>query len=96
LLRGVVAQLVALGLCEDAEECRIAVRHPMAEGKAPYEYGDTCEDGIEEIEGPHRTDADEVEKRTLNAQVGERLMQALEDSICAMLLLWFVGHNVLV
>jgi len=51
LLRGVIAQLVPFGLREDAEERRIAVRHPMAEGKAAYEDGDTCEDGIEEIEG---------------------------------------------
>jgi Cytochrome P460 len=34
LLRGAIAQLVPFGLCEDAEECRIAVRYPMAEGKA--------------------------------------------------------------
>src|SRR5208282_1259954 len=68
----------------------------MAEGKAAYENGDPSEDGIEEVEGPHRSDADEVEERTLHAQVCERLVQALEDSICAMLLLWFVGHKFLV
>src|ERR1700681_1136216 len=93
LRRGVIAQLVSFGLCEDAEECRIAVRYPMAEGKAADEDGDTCEDGIEEIEGPHCTDTDEVEDRALNAQIGERLVQTLEDSICAMLLLRFVWHN---
>ena len=59
----------------------------MAEGKTANEDGDTGQDGIEEIEGSHRADADEVEQRALDAQVGERLMQALEDSICAMLLL---------
>jgi hypothetical protein len=37
--------------------------------------------------GSDSTDADEVEQRALHAQVGKRLMQALEDSICAMLLL---------
>ena len=68
----------------------------MAEGKTANEDGDTGEDGIEEIEGPHCADADEVEQRALHAQVGERLMQALEDSICAMLLLWFVWHKSLV
>jgi hypothetical protein len=67
----------------------------MAEGKAAYEDGDPSEDGIEEIEGPHRSDADEVEERTLHAQVGERLVQAFEDSICAMLLLRFVWHTLL-
>jgi hypothetical protein len=65
----------------------------MPESKTPDEYGDTGEDGIEEIEGPHRSDADEVEERTLHAQVRERLVQALEDSICAMLLLCFVWHK---
>jgi hypothetical protein len=68
----------------------------MAEGKAANEDGETGEDGIEEVEGPHRSDAYEVEKRPFDAQIGERLVQALEDSICAMLLLWFVGHKFLV
>jgi hypothetical protein len=68
----------------------------MPESKTPDEYGDTGEDGIEEVEGPHCADAYEVEERPLHAQIGERLVQALEDSICAMLLLWFVGHKFLV
>jgi len=92
----VVAQFVAFGLGQDAEERWIAVRDPMAESKTANEDGDTCEYGIEEIEGPHRADADEVEERALNAQIGERLVQTLEDSICAMPLLWFVWHNYLV
>ena len=96
LLRRVIAQLVALGLCENAEECRIAVRYPMAEGKAADEDGDTSEDGIKEIEGSHRPDADEVEEGAFHAQVGEWLVQTLEDSICAMLLVWFLWHNSLV
>jgi hypothetical protein len=69
---------------------------PRFEGEAANEDGDTCEDGIEEVEGPHCADAYEVEQRPFDAQVGERLVQALEDSICAMLLLWFVGHKLLV
>jgi hypothetical protein len=96
LLRGVIAQLVAFGLCEDAEECRIAIRYPMAERETANKNSDTGEDGIEEIEGPHRAYANEVEERTFHAQVGERFVQALEDSICTMLLLWFVGHKFLV
>jgi hypothetical protein len=52
LLRSVIAQLVAFGLCEDAEKCRIAARYPMAEGKAANEDGDTGEDGIEELKAP--------------------------------------------
>jgi hypothetical protein len=68
----------------------------MAEGKAANEDGHTGEYGIEEIESPHCADADEVDQRPFDAQVGERLMQALEDSICAVLLLCFVWHNSLV
>src|SRR5208337_1198681 len=60
------------------------------------EDGDTGEDGIEEIEGSYRSDADEVEKRAFHPQVGEWFMEALEDSICAAFLLCFVGHIVLV
>ena len=62
----------------------------MAEGKAANEDGDTGEDGIEEIEGPHRADADEVEQCPFDAQVGERLVQALEDPVCAGFLVCFV------
>jgi hypothetical protein len=93
LLGGVVAELVPFGLCQDAKECRIAVAYPMAEGKAANENGDAREDGIEEIESPYSADAHEVEERAFNAQVSERLMQALEHSICALLLLLFVCHN---
>jgi hypothetical protein len=92
----VIAQLVAFGFREDAEEGRIAVRYPMPESKTPDEYSETGEDGIEEVEGPHCADAYEVEQRPFYAQVGEWLVQALEDSICAVLLLWFVGHKFLV
>ena len=55
--------------------------------------GDTGEDGIEEIEGPYRADAHEVEERALDAQISQRLMQALEDSVCALLMLRFVWHH---
>jgi hypothetical protein len=65
----------------------------MAEGKAANENGDAREDGIEEIESPYSADAHEVEERALNAQVSQRLMQALENPICALLLLPFVCHN---
>jgi hypothetical protein len=68
----------------------------MPESKTSDEYGDTGEDGIEEVEGPDRADADEVEESAFHTQVGKRLVQALEYSICAMPLLWFVGHKFLV
>ena len=96
MFRGVIAHVVAFGLGQDLEKCRIAVRYPMAEGKAANEDRDTGQDGIEEIEGPHCTNTNEVEQRALNAQVRERLMQAFEDSICAVLLLRFGWHNFLV
>src|SRR5713226_4981590 len=89
----VIAQFVSFGLRQDAKKRRIAVRHPMPEGKTAYEDGDTREDGIEEIEGPHRADANEVEQCALDSQEGERLMQTLEDTICALLLLRLVWHN---
>jgi hypothetical protein len=65
----------------------------MAEGKTADADGDSCEGGIEEVESPHRVDADEVEQRTFYAQVRERLMQTFEDSILAMHLLYFVWHK---
>jgi hypothetical protein len=58
----------------------------MPESETANENGDTREDRIEEIESPHRADADEVEQCAFHAQVGERLVQALEDSICAVVL----------
>src|SRR5579862_717824 len=65
----------------------------MAEGKTANKYGDAGEYGIEEVEGAHCADAYEIEESPFDTQVGERLMQALEYSICAMLLLWLVRHN---
>jgi hypothetical protein len=67
LLGRVVAQFVALGLCQDAEERRIAVRDPMPERKSANKDNDPREDGIEEIERPDRSDANEVEERALDA-----------------------------
>jgi hypothetical protein len=65
----------------------------MAEGETANEYRDSGKDGIEQIEGSYGADTHEVEERPLDAQISEGLMQALEDSICAMLLLRFVWHN---
>src|ERR1700730_6221913 len=96
VFRSVVTQFVAFRLCEDAEKCRIAVRYPMTESKTANEHGDTGQNGVEEIEGAYRADADEVEQSALYAQVSERLMHALEDSICAMFLICVVWHRQLV
>jgi hypothetical protein len=65
----------------------------VSERETANENSDTCKDGIEEIEGPYRADAYEVEQRPFNSQICERLVQTLKDSICAMLLLWFIGHK---
>jgi hypothetical protein len=92
----VVAQFVAFGLGQDAEERWIAVRYPMPESKTPDEYGDAGEYGIEEIEGPDCANTNEIKQSAFDAQIGERLMQALEDSICATLLGYFVCHKSLV
>ena len=71
LFRSVVAQFVAFGeLCEDAEKRRIASSLPNDhESKTANENGDAGQDGVEEIEGSHRADADEVEQSALYTQV---------------------------
>ena len=51
---------------------------------------------LKRLKAPTALDADEVEERPFHAQVSERLVQALEDSVCATLLLWFVWHSFLV
>jgi hypothetical protein len=58
----------------------------MSEGETANENGYAGEDGIEEIEGPYGANTDEIKQRAFHAQVGKRLMQALEDPICAVLL----------
>src|ERR1700677_451269 len=70
----------------------LAVRHPRAKDKTAAEDSDARENGIEQIKGPHGTDADEVEQGAFDAQVGERLMQAFEDPIRPMHLC-FVWHK---
>lgn len=92
MLSCVIPEFVALGLRQNSKERRVTVCDPMTECESANENGDTGEDGIEQIEGTHCADADEVEERPLNTQLGERLVQTLEDSICATLLLCFFGH----
>jgi len=94
LLSCVIPKFVALGLRQNSEERRVTVGDPMTECEATNEDGDTGKDGIEQIERAHSTYADEVEERPLNAQISERLVQTLENPICAAFLLRFVGHVV--
>jgi hypothetical protein len=68
----------------------------MTEGEAPDENCDAGQNGIEEIEGAHRADTNEIEQRTFHAHVRERLVQTLKDAICTVFLLRFVSHIVLV
>jgi len=74
-----------------AEVERIVARH-SGEAGATDKHGDPRQDGIEEIEGPHSADADEVKQSPLHAQIGEGLMQALKHPVCAMLSC-FVCHK---
>jgi hypothetical protein len=55
----------------------------VAECKSADEDGEAGENAVEEIEGAHGAHADEVKQCALDAQISERLVQALEDSICA-------------
>ncbi len=81
MFRRVIASLVSLGPGENTQECGIAVCHPMTEYKSADEYGDSRENRIEEVECTNGANADEVKQRAFNSQVGEGLVQALEDPI---------------
>src|SRR5208283_4962212 len=74
LLGCVIAELVSLGLSQDAKKCRVTIRHPVAECKAADEDGEAGENAVEEVEGTHGAHADEVKQRALDAQIRERLM----------------------
>jgi hypothetical protein len=65
----------------------------VTECKAANENGNAAQNAVEEIEGAHSPHADEVKQRPLYAQVGERLMQTLEDSICASILIALLWHK---
>jgi hypothetical protein len=57
------------------------------------ENGDAAQNAVEKIEGAYSANTHEVEEGPLDAQVGERLMQALEDSICASVLIVLFRHK---
>jgi hypothetical protein len=81
LLGSVVAKFVALGFGEDAQKRRVAVCNPVSESKAADKHGKSSEDGVEEIEGADGGDAHQVKYRALYTQIGEGLMQALENAV---------------
>jgi hypothetical protein len=83
LLGSVVANVVSLGLGEDAEKGRIAICNPVSKSKPADKDGESGKDGVKEIEGSDCGDANKVKQRAFYSQVGERFMQALEDSICS-------------
>ena len=53
----------------------------MAESESAVENGYAGKQAVEEIECAHGTDADEIKQRSLDAQVREGLVQALEDPV---------------
>ena len=65
----------------------------MTECESADKDGDAAQNAVEQIEGTHSAHADEVEQRALDPHVGERLMQALEDSICASILVILFRHK---
>jgi hypothetical protein len=92
LFRCVVAGLVSFHLRQNAKKCRVAVRHPMPEGKSANKDSDPGEAGIEQVEGTDRTHADEVKDRAFDTQVSQRLVQALEDAIGSFVDCFCVSH----
>ena len=68
----------------------------MAEGKSANENSDSGENAVEEVESSYGAHADEIKQRPLDAQIGKRLMQALEDSICPSCVQLHVCHKPLV
>ena len=68
----------------------------MAEGIAANEDCDSCKNAVEEIERSNCADTDQIKQSTLNTQVREGLMQALENSVCPSWLRLHVCHKPLV
>ena len=68
----------------------------MAESVAANKHCDACKDAVEEIERADCGDADQIKQSTLNTQVREGLMQALENSVCPSWLRLHVCHKPLV
>ena len=57
----------------------------MTKYRAANEHEYACQYRVEKIENANGGNADHEEQRAFNAHIGERLMQALEDSIAAFL-----------
>jgi hypothetical protein len=57
----------------------------MTKYRAADEHEYACQYRVEKIENANGGDADHEEQRAFNAHIGERLMQALEDSVAAFL-----------
>ena len=68
----------------------------MARKVAADKHGDSGEDRVEEVECSDRADTDHIEQTAFDAQIGERLMQALEDPVCPSWLRLHVCHKPLV
>ena len=81
LLGRVVARAEALALREDAQHGWISTGYPAAKRVASDEHDDPSQQTFKEIENADGSDTDEIEEGSLDAQIGEGLMQALEDAI---------------
>jgi hypothetical protein len=83
LLGGVVPCSEALALGEDSQHRWVCVRHPTTKDETADEDNNPGKEAFEKIENSNCADAYEVEDCTLNTQVHEGFVQALEDSIAA-------------
>jgi hypothetical protein len=93
LLGSVIAGLVPVGLGEDAKKGRVSICGPVAKSEAANENGRPSKDRVEEIEGSHSRDTNEVKQRAFYTQISERLVQTLEDSICSTSCCFMVCHK---
>jgi hypothetical protein len=76
----------------------------VSKERAADEHEYACEYRVEKIENANGGDADHEKQCAFNAHIGERLMQALEDSVAAFLCCflhksssvceWFRGNEV--
>jgi hypothetical protein len=61
--------------------------------QAANEDANPSEDAIEQIERTHSANTYEVKQCPFHTEIGEGLMQALEDAVCAALPIRLFGHK---
>jgi hypothetical protein len=65
----------------------------MTERETSNEDTNPSKDAVEQIERSHCANAYEVKLCPFHTEIGEGLMQALEDAICATLPIRLFGHK---